>query len=61
MYSWEVKRIIGNYKEDDEISLYVNGTRITGILIDYDDDNIKIKPFNNEEIVILTYEDVEDI
>lgn len=61
MYSWEVKRIIGNYKEDDEISLYVNGTRITGILIDYDDDNIKIKPFNNKEIVILTYEDVEDI
>lgn len=39
MNTWEIKRVIGDYKEDDEITLYANGIRITGILIDYDDQN----------------------
>lgn len=61
MNTWEIKRVIGDYKEDDEITLYANGIRITGILIDYDDDVVKIKPFDDEEIIVLLYEDIEDI
>lgn len=61
MNVWEVKRVICNYKEDDEITLYSNGIRIKGILIDYDDDVVKIKPFDDEEMIVLLYEEIEDI
>lgn len=61
MYSWEAKRIISNYKEGDEITLLADSVRINGILINYDDDYIKIKSDDYDEIITLTYEDIEDI
>ena len=61
MYAFEVKRIIGRYDLGEEISLYADGTRITGILTDYDDDCVKIKSDYDNELIILDYSDIEDI
>lgn len=60
MYTFEVKKIIGeNFKEDDDIVLWANGIRITGIILDYDDDYIKIK--SDGEIITLDYSDIEEV
>lgn len=61
MYAFEVKRIIGRYDLGEEISLYADGTRIIGILIDYDDDYVKIKSQYDNELIVLEYEDITDI
>lgn len=61
MQEYEIKQVIGNYKEDDEITLYANGIRITGILVDYDDDCVKIKSDANGEIILIIYSDITDI
>ena len=61
MYAFEVKRIIGRYDLGEEISLYADGTRIIGILIDYDDDYVKIKSQYDNEVIDKEYEDITDI
>ena len=61
MYGFEVKRIVSRYNLGDEISLYANGVRANGILVDYDDDYIKIKCQEDETLMTLEYSDVEDI
>lgn len=61
MYEFEIRKIIGEYKEDDEISLYANGIRITGILIYYDDDCVRIKSDYDGELIVLGYSDIDSI
>ena len=61
MQEFEVKRIIGNLKINEEISLYANNERIKGILIDYDEDYVKIKSNIDEEIITIPYSDISEI
>lgn len=62
MQVYEIKRAIDNYKEGDEISLYAYETgRLRGVLIDYDDDYIKIKDKEDGEIITLSYSEIIDI
>lgn len=61
MHVFEAIRIIGRYNLGEEISLYADGSRITGILIDYDDDCVKIKSDYDKKLIVVDYSDIEDI
>lgn len=62
MQIYEIKNAIDNYNEGDEISFYtyMDG-RVKGILIDCDDDCIKIRSEEDGEIITLSYSEITNI
>lgn len=55
------KKIISNYKEDDEITLVANGIRVTAILLDYDIDYIRLRSTYDNQLITLDYSDIDSV
>ncbi|HCL4480043.1 TPA: hypothetical protein N2D99_002110 [Clostridium botulinum] len=59
MNEYEVKKVINKYREGEVLRVSTNDKRITGILVNYNDNYIELN--ENGKIIKLFYLDIKDV
>ncbi len=59
MNEYEVKKVINKYREGEVLRVSTNDKRITGTLVNYNDNYIELN--ENGKIIKLFYLDIKDV